>query len=166
MRLDPHDADLRRTYRAAGDRRIAGPETREEPLARHTPAPPPMPAEVDVSPSPSFPAPPEGFDEDPVGASRIDDLTRRLQNDPEDDAVAGELVRLLEAFGRGHELVALLGARLDEAAPEQRPARVEDARRSLGRLLARAIEAGRDDLSALCRDALAAFAPDEPTPPR
>ena len=138
LRLAPHDTDLRRAYRAAGESRVGRPRTDG--------------------------AAPLPFDEDPAGAARIDDLTRRLQGNPRDGAVADELVRLLEDFGRGHELVALLGARIDEASPAARPAIVDAARRSLDRLQLRASAAGRDELAVLCRDAVAAFAPDEPTP--
>jgi tetratricopeptide (TPR) repeat protein len=167
LRLDPHDQELRQAYRAVGARRVGAARDREEKGAeRETagePAAAPAPStDLKVEPLPS----PAAFDDEPTGAARIDDLTRRLQADPGDDAVANELVRLLEASGRGHELVALLGARLDDAPPARRPARVDEARRSLLRLLDRALAAGRDDLTSLCRDALAAFAPDEPTPPR
>jgi tetratricopeptide (TPR) repeat protein len=165
IRLDPHDTALRQAYRAAGERRIgAGRPGDDHGFEREAPGdgtPPALPsarAEVDNSL--------QGFGDDPAGAARIDDLTRRLQAVPTDSAVADELVRLLEDFGRGHELVALLGARLDEATPDQRPEIVERATTSLHRLLARAMASGRDELAALCRDALAAFAPDEVTPPR
>jgi cellulose synthase operon protein C len=166
IRLDPNDPDLRRAYRAAGERIVgssrAGEDHRavERNDAAERPAEGLSPVRADVEPSLS------GFEDDPVGAARVDDLTRRLQAQPSDDVVADELVRLLEALGQGHELVALLGARLDEATPDRRPERIDGARRSLERLLTRAVSAGRDDLAALCRDALAAFAPDEPTPAR
>ena len=160
VRLAPHDAELRRAYRASGERRRA---------IAPDPVDPPIPErdeEAGTAPRPALhkvaDTPPtlHAFSEAPEGAARIDDLTRRLQGDPTNHAIAEELLRLLEDFGRGHEIVALLGARLDEAGPDRRPAIAAQAKQSLDRFLSRAVAAGRDDLVTLCREALDAFAPD------
>jgi tetratricopeptide (TPR) repeat protein len=95
-------------------------------------------------------------DSDPVdveSAARVDDLTRRLQADPMNDAVAEELSSLLEALGRGHELLALLSARLEDATPERRSGLAARLRATLDRLALLAQAAGRADEAALYRSA-------------
>ena len=90
----------------------------------------------------------------------MEELTRRLRADPADDATFDELAALLEYLGRGHELVALLAGRLEDAAAEGRAALAPRARAILSRMMARAEASGRDDDAALLRDALAAMSVD------
>jgi hypothetical protein len=145
LRLRPRDADL--LARAA-----AGPESEppfaddEEKSATHrTVSERPLldlslPAEVDAE-----------------LAGRIDELTRRLQGNPADDAVADELATLLEQAGRGHELLALLSGRLEDATPERRVVLAPRARGALERLAGEAEAAGRHEEAALYRGAIDAL---------
>ena len=80
-----------------------------------------------------------------------------MQGDPADDAVADELARLLEQAGRGHDLVALLSARLEDASAERRTALVPRARSALERLALQAESAGRHEEAALYRSAMEAL---------
>jgi tetratricopeptide (TPR) repeat protein len=143
LHLAPHDPELRRAYRDIGAQLLGRASPREDSRA----------------------APSLAFEETPDRAALAEDLARRLQAHPGDEAIAGELAQALEDLGRGHELVALLGARLDETTPEQRPVVAAWVGRSLERLRARAAHAGREDLVALCADALDAFGLD-PSPAR
>lgn len=183
LRLRPRDAELLRAYREVGAiiaqrDRVADADADAEPtFAQPQPQPQPQPfpereeasathlttvAESDVPPPPalplraaldlSLPAEP-----DAETAVRIEELTRRLQADPRDDAVADELATLLETAGRGHELLALLSARLEDASPERRVALAPKARAALGRLAADAEAAGRHEEAALYRGAIAAL---------
>ncbi|HXX68268.1 MAG TPA: hypothetical protein VEK07_13850 [Polyangiaceae bacterium] len=85
-------------------------------------------------------------------AARVEDLSRRLQANPADEAVADELAILLEQVGRGHELLALLIARLDDASAERRVALLPRVRTTLERLATAAQANGRADEAALYRD--------------
>ncbi len=100
---------------------------------------------------------PDASEEDVVRAARVEELTRRLRDNPTDDAIADELAALLEDLGRGHELVALIAGRLDDATSERRPLLAERARTIFERMAARADEAGQPSDAALYRDALAAL---------
>ena len=91
-------------------------------------------------------------------ASRVDDLTRRFQANPDDQAVATELAGLLESLGRSHELLALLSARLDDAAPDERAGLVPRVRATLERLADGAERAGRSEEASLYRSAFEALA--------
>jgi tetratricopeptide (TPR) repeat protein len=164
LRLRPRDADLLRAYREVGAlvaREAAGPiapaESPEEPRSfdeaeeasatHRTVTERPLldlslPAEVDAD-----------------LAGRIDDLTRRLQGNPTDDAVADELATLLERAGRGHELLALLSARIEDATAERRAVLAPRARAALERLASDAEAAGRSEEAALYRGAIAALLP-------
>ena len=99
-------------------------------------------------------------DEDPdeaVLSARVEDLTRKLQADPDDDSVVDELVSLLRRLGRGLELLALLSARLEDAPEERRPTLVVHQREVLEVLAHDAREAGRNeeaDLFVMAREAL------------
>lgn len=84
-------------------------------------------------------------------SARVEDLSRRLQLDPTDDRVADELASLLEALGRGHELLALLSARLDDATPQRRVELIPRVRAILERLAAAAQAKGRADEASLYR---------------
>ena len=112
-----------------------------------------------AAPGPPLLDPSPTAEVDPELAVRIEDLTRRLQGDPRDDAVADELASLLERAARGHELLALLSARLDDATPERRAALVPQARAALERLATEAQAAGRNDEAALYRGAIEALRP-------
>jgi hypothetical protein len=92
-------------------------------------------------------------------AGRIDDLTRRLQGNPADDAVADELATLLEQAARGHELLALLSGRLEDATPERRVVLAPMAKGALERLAGEAEAAGRHEEAALYRGAIDALLP-------
>jgi tetratricopeptide (TPR) repeat protein len=155
LRLRPRDAELLRAYRDIGAlvaREAAGPESEapfaeaEEASATHrTVTERPLldlslPAEVDAD-----------------LAGRIDELTRRLQGNPADDAVADELATCLEQAGRGHELLALLSARLEDATPERRVVLAPMARAALERLAQEATAAGRHEEAALYRGAIDAL---------
>jgi hypothetical protein len=60
-------------------------------------------------------------------------------------------------LGRGHELLALLSAGLDDASVERRAALVPRARAALERLALQAEAAGRAAEAALYRDAAVAL---------
>jgi len=90
----------------------------------------------------------------PDVAARIEELTRALQANAADDAVADELASLLEQAGRGHELLALLSARLEDATPARRAELAPRARAALERLAAEAEAAGRREEAALYRGAI------------
>jgi tetratricopeptide (TPR) repeat protein len=137
LRLLPGDADTRRAYRDVGEQIL-----REQ---------------SGTAPAPSSAASADPGD-DPEAERRADELTRRLQLDPGDDAVADELIALLERLGRGHELLALLSARLDDASPERRAVLAPAARAVLERLAAGAEAAGRGAEASLMRDVAARLA--------
>jgi tetratricopeptide (TPR) repeat protein len=92
-------------------------------------------------------------------ASRVEELIRSFQANPDDQAVATELSGLLESLGRSHELLALLSARLEDALPDERAALVPRVRAALERLAAVAEEAGRAGEATLYRDAIRALVP-------
>jgi tetratricopeptide (TPR) repeat protein len=162
LRLRPRDAELLRAYRDVGAlvaRDAAGPESAPE--ADEAPLPFDDAEEKSathrtVSERPgldlSLPA-----EVDAELAARIDDLTRRLQGNPADDAVADELAALLEQAGRGHELLALLSARLEDATPERRVVLAPMAKSALERLATEATSAGRHEEAALYRGAIDAL---------
>ena len=160
LRLRPRDADLLRAYREVGA------------LIAHEASDPDSPSEAPEE-APSFEEDEEKsathrtLSERPLLdlslpaeidaelAGRIDDLTRRLQGDPTDDAVADELATLLEQAGRGHELLALLSARIEDATPERRIVLAPRAKAALERLASDAEAAGRHEEAALYRGAIA-----------
>ena len=69
--------------------------------------------------------------------------------------MADELVGLLQSMGRGHELLALLLARLEDASPQRRAELTPRAREALAEMANRAESAGRHEEAALYRDAMA-----------
>jgi tetratricopeptide (TPR) repeat protein len=93
----------------------------------------------------------------PEVALRVEELTRRFQANPDDLDVANELSGLLESLGRSHELLALLSARLDDAAPEERAELVPRVRATLERLAVGAESGGRLGEASLYRSALEAL---------
>jgi tetratricopeptide (TPR) repeat protein len=94
---------------------------------------------------------------DGVRAARVEELTRQLHADPKSPAVADELASLLELLGRGHELLALLSARLEDSPPESRPSVLLRIRATLERMVESAERKGSADEVALFRSALAAW---------
>lgn len=99
----------------------------------------------------AFDAEAPGTDEEIHAAARVEELTRRLQAEPLDDTAADELASLLELLGRGHELLALMSARLEDASPERRTLLAPRARAVLERLAVQAEEAGRREEASLYR---------------
>jgi len=96
------------------------------------------------------------FDDDaPAGDADLEqraaDLSQRLQLDPSDDRVADELIDVLTALDRGHELLAVLLARLEDASDERRPLLRERTRAALMNLADRVDAAGRADEAGLFR---------------
>jgi tetratricopeptide (TPR) repeat protein len=144
LRLRPRDAEILRAYRAIGEQ-ISRPlsESVTDDQAPESGAPVVQADPILLEP-----------EMDAEVAGRIDELTRRLQADARDDAVAEELASLLERAGRGHELLALLSARLEDASPERRAELAPRARAALDRLATEAEKAGRADEASLYRDAL------------
>jgi tetratricopeptide (TPR) repeat protein len=92
--------------------------------------------------------------------ARVEELTRKLHASPTDDAVADELADLLARLGRGHELLALLLGRLEDASPERRRELVPKTRAALEKLEADARARGHGSEASLYRDARAMLASD------
>jgi tetratricopeptide (TPR) repeat protein len=130
LRIRPRDEALRRAYRDVGAR-IAG-----RPAAPFPPATPVAEPALD--------------DE-----ARVEELTRRFHAAPADDGAADELASLLEKLDRGHELLALLSARIEDATPERRSVLAPRARAALERLATQAAKAGREAEADLFRSAAA-----------
>jgi tetratricopeptide (TPR) repeat protein len=128
LRLRPHDEVLRAAYRSVGEA-VAGPRTPPN-APRAAMKPPEVEPEV-----------------------RAEELTRRVQADPTDDRAADELVSLLEHLDRGHELLALLSGRLEDATPERRVELAPRACAALERLASQAAREGRDSEAELFRTA-------------
>ena len=95
-----------------------------------------------------------GYPGESEDAARVDELTRLLQSDPTQDAIVDELAQRLTRLGRTHELLALLSARLEDAAPERRAQLVPQQHAVLERLEHEARVAGRDLEAAFFRDAM------------
>ena len=165
LRLSPHDVDLRRAYRDVGalvarvEPDAPEPSTPnesatfaevEEGSAVHASNANERPFAVDLALAAEAPS----TEEEVRAGSRAEELTRRLHANPGDDAAADELGSLLELLGRGHELLALLSARLEDATPERRAILAPRARAVLARLAEQAEIAGRLDEAALYRGAM------------
>jgi len=88
---------------------------------------------------------------------RADDLMRRLQANPNDDEAADELAALLEILDRGHELLALLSGRMEDAPPEKRQRMVPQVTSVLRRMASAAERQGRIDEAGLYRDTATAL---------
>jgi tetratricopeptide (TPR) repeat protein len=155
LRLLPHDPEVRRLYREACG--ITGTGFREGPTAKANPSFAASTATKISGESRivSFDAEDDSLasDSDVERAERVEELTRRLHANPRDDATADELAGLLEALGRGHELLALLSAGLADAGVERRAELAPRARATLDRLARQAEAAGRKDEASLYRDA-------------
>ncbi len=146
LRLRPRDAEIERAYRAVCGElapRPAAPVATLPAIAAPAPLPAPPPAQAFTIPT------------DPDAAAvRVDFLIHALQADPTRDDVVDELAALLMHLGRGLELLALLTARLEDAAPERRRQLVPQQRAVLARLEHEATSAGRASEASLFRDAL------------
>jgi hypothetical protein len=159
LRLRPRDADLLHEYRAA-NALTAGVEPRQREGDAHLFPPIELGSETHRTALVPHPAPLDlalarDDEEEGRGAARVVELTNRLQADAADQATAGELATLLERLRRGHELVALLFARLEDAPSDQRTLLVAQARATLERALSAAETEGRADDAQLFRGALA-----------
>jgi hypothetical protein len=100
-----------------------------------------------------------GPDEDDPRVNRVEELKQRILANPTDENAATELASLLEALGRTHELLALLSARLEDAAQDRRAELTARARAVLQRLADDSERAGRVDEAAMYRAAAAALLP-------
>ncbi|MDP9152460.1 MAG: hypothetical protein M3O36_21245, partial [Myxococcota bacterium] len=152
LRLRPGDVKLRRAYWELGG--LVGATRAEDRLA-------PVDTQGGPGVATSVSAPPanETVDDETGAAARVDELTRRLQGNPRDEAVSDELASLLEALGRGHELLALMSARIEEAAaPELRTALVGRARAAISRVAARAEASGSGEDASFYIDAMSLLA--------
>jgi tetratricopeptide (TPR) repeat protein len=173
LRLLPHHPEARRAYREVGAMllRSAGaasadseddPSAPMEPLAVRS-----LASFASPEAGPREPAIDLALDEDLedvamdeqdiVRSARVEELTRRLRDAPGDDALADELAALLEELGRGHELVALVVGRLDDASPDRRPVLAARARTVFERMAARADASGQSADASLYRDAISAL---------
>ncbi len=85
--------------------------------------------------------------------ARVEVLTAKIRANPNDDAAVDELAELLEQLGRGHELLALLMSRLEDATAERRAELVPKTQDAMKRLEASAEKAGRMVEAGLYRDA-------------
>jgi hypothetical protein len=100
-----------------------------------------------------------GPDDDDDRIHRVEELKQRIVADPTDDNAATELASLLEALGRGHELLALLSARLEDAPAERKAELAARTRSALERLADESERAGRIDEAAMYRAAAAVLSP-------
>jgi tetratricopeptide (TPR) repeat protein len=179
LRLAPEDPIAREAYREVG-LRVAGlgpssvhPRHERAEDARHQRAEDARPTDLppgfgqDEAPGPTpaaapfdigFPSEraPEPVDE-AEDAARVEDLTRKLQADPSDDSVVDELSERLLRLGRTHELLALLSARIEDAAPARRVALLPKQREVLQRLIQEARQANRNEEASLFEDLLASL---------
>jgi hypothetical protein len=144
LAIAPGNADVEARYRDVSQQ-VARPFSTETARA---PAPSPAPAILSDEPAPKSPEPLPSPEED---EARVEALTRALQGDPTNDAIADELTTRLTRLGRTMELFALLSARLEDAPPERRHELLPHHRAVLERLEAEAREAGRNDEADLFR---------------
>lgn len=156
LKLAPRFAEAQELYRQVGALIARPPEPADveadDPSPfRRTEPPSGERRAFDLDLAPSEAAGEGGDAEDNV---RVEELTRLLQLDPNQDAIVDELALRLTRLGRTHELLALLSARLEEAPPERRAALIPQQRAVLERLEADARAAGRDLEASFFRDAL------------
>jgi tetratricopeptide (TPR) repeat protein len=144
LRLRPHDETIGNMYRAVSAE-VAGTTARATPSATTTPS-------AATTTTTTTATTTERDDE-----VRVEELTRKLQGDPTNDAVVDELVALLTRLGRSLELLALLSARLEDAPAERRAALVPKQKSVLAKLEAEARAAGRAMEADLFRDAAKAL---------
>jgi cellulose synthase operon protein C len=163
--IAPGDADLEARYRSLGERIADGAGVRGRD-ARDAEREGIAERERDQAPAEEDRVPPrfalEPLAEIELGAAdaedelRVESLTRTLQGDPNNDAVVDELVVLLTRLGRSMDLLALLSARLEDAAPDRREALLPKHREALATLEREARAGGRDaeaDLFKMAREA-------------
>jgi tetratricopeptide (TPR) repeat protein len=143
VRLYPHDADLRKAYREAGAAVAGRPE--------------PVPSALAVHAEPTAFGTHRAGEAETDPEARVEELTRKLHAAPDDDRVADELAELLERLDRGHELLALLSGRLEDASPERRAVLAPRARAALQRLASQAAVEGRAGEAALFTEAASAL---------
>lgn len=115
------------------------------------------PASLDLADAPSS-GPDERDDE-----LAVQDLTRRLELDPTNDAVVDDLAARLLRLGRTHELFALLAGRFEDASAERKVALFPRQVELLRQLEADAASRGAPDEASLFRMAREAL---EASPPR
>lgn len=127
LRFEPSDRDIGRALR-----RLVG--------ARARPVEAPRPEEQEISPEAITP---EATEDPAAREAEIEDLTQKLRANPGDRGVAARLAHLLELTGRDLELLALLSARIDESADDERGELVAERDRVLGLLAAKARAEGR-----------------------
>lgn len=142
LALAPGDAGLRAAYR-----RVVGapPAAPNAPTATaHSGADSPAPL-ADADASPALDDATSAIDDD----VRAEELIRKLHADPTDNDVVDELSDVLMRLSRGHELFALLAARLEDATPERRNALIPRQRAVLEKLEREAETLGRPDEAAL-----------------
>jgi len=109
--------------------------------------------------APAASAPVVAVDEATLDA-RADELARRLQGDPSNDAVADELADCLNRLRRDMELFALVSARVEDAeTPEARAHWLPRQRDVLRRLEAAARSAGEEAAASFYADALRVITP-------
>jgi hypothetical protein len=101
-----------------------------------------------VSEPKAAPLPRAEIDEATLDA-RADDLTRRLQADPSNDAVADELADCLDRLRRDMELFALVSARVEDAPTTEARAKWLPRQRDVLRRLERTARAEGEEGQAL-----------------
>ena len=161
LRVRPRDKELLAAYREIG-RLVSRPDGAEDGDG-DAPEPPVVafPATEEASATHRTTAPERPLldlslpaDGDAEASARVEELSRLLQADPRNDAVADELASLLESLGRGHELLAILIARVEDAPPERRAELLPRARAAVERLAAEAERAGKLEEAGLFRGVL------------
>ncbi|MFO0665825.1 MAG: tetratricopeptide repeat protein [Polyangiaceae bacterium] len=144
LRIAPRDSVLRAELAAL--------------LAKATPEQAPaVPVSEPVAHVPATPAKVEEPWNPDAAEQRVEVLKRQLEGSPDDDAIVDELSDLLTKLGRGMELLAVLSARLEDAAPERRKELLPKQRAVLERLEREATEKGHAseaELYRMAREAL------------
>jgi tetratricopeptide (TPR) repeat protein len=163
LRLSPDSAIAREAYRDVG-LKIAGVPDLLRPateISHPIPHPERVPFDVaiaETTPPPGVPEPVLEPVDEALDAARVEELTRKLHADANDDSVVDELTVRLMRLGRSHELLALLSARLEDASPERREALIPKQREVLGKLARDAREGGRVEEASLFEDLLSTLA--------
>ncbi len=147
LRLRPRDAVVEDAYRKIGLRIVGRPPV-EVPAAA-------VEAGAEMAPRVVEPLAAELDPKD--DETRVEELTRALQANPENDAVVDELAHRLSRLGRSLELFALLSGRLEDAPAERRARLVPKQREVLARLARDAREEGRASEAELFEEAMKAL---------
>lgn len=143
LRIAPKDGHLRGELTALLDSPSVDTTTQASAPKQETP--------TVASEAPARPWDPE------VAEQRVEVLKRQLEGSPDDDRIVDELSDLLTKLDRGMELLAVLSARLEDAAPERRAQLMPKQRAVLARLEQDALEHGRTSEAELYRMALSAL---------